>query len=148
MSYKIATSVSLILLIGLGSIYLYTAMQLPEHSGQAGVGPSYFPLILGTFLIVLSILDLIKTIRKSDTKIPIPNMRYILSTLAVLAIFFILWGMTTNFYLFGSLFMVILLVMYQIKTFTIRKLINSVVITAGVMITIYLLFEQLMGFRL
>lgn len=55
-----------VVLVAFSAWVLYSALRLPEPGGYVAVGPSFFPLVIGGGLLVLSLTFLVQTTVRPD----------------------------------------------------------------------------------
>src|SRR5690625_7810228 len=101
MSSKKVNYMFLFVLIILGIGYFLSAMNLensPMSQGAGLAGPGKFPMFLAISLIVLCLISLFQVSRKEDKKITVPNLKFVLFTLAMITIFYLSWFFIGLFY--------------------------------------------------
>lgn len=138
-------------LLGIDAMYLYTAFTARKYK-MVQVGPYEFPKIIGIVFAVLCFIALVKTLREknSNEKFCIQNLLLVVITVVSTAAFLLLWDWLGSFYLVGAVYMLVLLFAYREEggRFSKKNIIANLVLTAGVMVFIFLVFGLMMGYRL
>lgn len=109
-----------------------------------GVGPTYFPNVLTAILIFLCVVVLVQGNRREDTRVTMPNIKYMVFTLALTAIFIASWQFLGYFYINVFVFLTILMTVYR-KEFGIKQ---SFIVGVGTSIVatgfLYVLFGKIL----
>ncbi|MCM3716500.1 tripartite tricarboxylate transporter TctB family protein [Alkalihalobacillus oceani] len=148
MSYRLATYLSLLFLVGLGGLFIYTSLQFNEGAGGQVIGPAFFPQLVSGLLIVMCIISAFTTWRKEKTSedtLTIPQLKYILFTIAALVIFVALWDLFGLFYLFAFLFLFSLFYVYNRTDSKKKRILKAVGLSIAIGLFIYLVFEKLLN---
>lgn len=149
MNAKLATNITLILLIGVGGWFLLEAMNFPAAMNQDAIGSDYFPKMLAIALIVLCLADLIKTFfQKEKTKIVIPQFRILVLTMVLTSLFLLSSSLIGFFYIQLFVFTLLLLTYYR-WTLPNRKkvLFINASVSLGLTLCIYVIFGMVMDIR-
>lgn len=126
--------------------YLITAQSF-DGAGTNTIGPGYFPKLLGIGLLLFSVIGIVATIKQKNTgKIVIENLKMIIVALIAVIAFLVIWKWLDAFYVLALVFLLGLTAIFR-KDFGMTKK-NIAVIAGsaiGMTITIYLIFDKLMG---
>ncbi len=141
---------TILMLFAIGYYYMAT-YAIREIFITDTLGPRQFPRILSILLAISCIFSFIQTLKREDHIITFPNYRMIIVTIIFTSLYFISWKEMGYFYLNTFIFLLLLLIVYQIKLL-IRKnllinLIKNFLIALGVTVFIYFLFEIIIGIR-
>lgn len=113
MSYKLATYISLLFIVGLGILFFVLSFSFTSTLSKY-VGPATFPQILSFLIVVFSVVSFITTKKqKHDQKIELPNFRIIARTVGVILLFILAWEFIGLFYIFSTIFVFSLLYYYN-----------------------------------
>lgn len=150
-NYKIATYVSLIVIITINTFYLTSATEFIARFSDNTIGPEYFPKILSYLLYFFCVVSLIQNFFKKKTEyITINNPTRLMAIIFMIIIFLILWAFLELFYPLSIIFMFLLF--YTInpsRKKNIKKaLISSFVMSFITNLVIYILFNVLMSFNI
>jgi len=145
MSYKIASYIVLLLIVlfGIGyGISINSSFEVMPDS--SGIGPSYFPNILLTLLIILCIISFFQTVKKQDQKIPIPNLKYIIFTIIITVLFLLSWQIIGLFYVNTFVFIYALVITYRLekREKIIKMLVLGFLISILTTLFIWILFDK------
>ncbi|MED4601379.1 tripartite tricarboxylate transporter TctB family protein [Paenibacillus validus] len=144
MGYKLATYISLLFFIGIGAFFFISSQTLPKSSsGQ--IGPAYFPGIVSVLLILCCILSFFTTMKKNDQHIPLPNLRYIIWTIVLSALFTAVWEWMGLFYIVSFVFLAILIYLYDQAKPSFIKVCKAMGISLLMVLLVYGTFELLLG---
>jgi hypothetical protein len=144
MGYKLATYISLLFFIGIGVFFLISSQTFPKSSGGQ-IGPAYFPGIVSVLLILCCILSLFTTMKKKDEHIPLPNLRYIIWTIVLSALFTAVWEWMGLFYIVSFVFLAILIYLYDQAKPSFKKAYKASGISLLMVLLVYGTFELLLG---
>jgi hypothetical protein len=145
MGYKLATYVSLFFFIGIGVFFLISSQTLPKSSGGGQIGPAYFSSIVSVLLILCCILSIVTTMKKKDEHIPLPNLRYIIWTIVLSALFTAVWQWIGLFYVLSFVFLAILIYLYDQAKPSFKKAFKASAISLLMVLLVYGTFELLLG---
>ncbi|MFJ5769907.1 tripartite tricarboxylate transporter TctB family protein [Psychrobacillus sp. NPDC093180] len=145
MSYKIATYITLFLIVILAVVFFFTAMEFSSLQPNEPINPATFPQIISVLLIIMSIISFFTTLRQKDIKVELVNFRYIVYTIIGLFLFVILWELLGYFYILMLILFAILFYIYDDSKQVKRKLLSSIILAGIVSTIIYLLFADLLG---
>lgn len=150
MSAKNGTYISLGFLLILGILYGYSAMKLPDLANQNTISDSYFPMLLSISLVVLCLISFIKTfLQKNDKKVDLSNLKMIVFTIIITALYILIWNLIGFFYLLTFFYILTLLAIYRWQLDHKKKvMIFNVIIALGTTVFVYYVFGQLMSVRL
>lgn len=134
-----------ILFIAFGVWLIVLSNQLNE-TGFSQIGSGYFPRLLAIALIILSVINLVKTfVTKDNKKIELPNAGRIWWTIGLLALFFVTWNLFGYFFIQVFVYLFIMFTLYRLplgwekKHFAINLAV-ALVLT----LLIYLVFDVIM----
>lgn len=141
--------------------YLVTALSLGAPVAENGLTPAFFPILVGGAAIVFCGILILQALRassdakaaaksaksetKSDTGPATPETRNYTHLWVVVAIFFYILGFKPlGYFLSSGLFVFALILLFS----KFDKLLLKALISAAVVGTAYLMFQQLFGVRL
>ena len=138
--------------------YLVTALSLGAPVAENGLTPAFFPILVGGAAIVFCGILILQALRassdakaaaksdaKSDTGPATPETRNYTHLWVVVAIFFYILGFKPlGYFLSSGLFVFALILLFS----KFDKLLLKAVISAAIVGTAYLMFQQLFGVRL
>jgi len=134
--------------------YLVTALSLGAPVAENGLTPAFFPILVGGAAIVFCSILILQALRasadtksdaKSDTGPATPEIRNYTHLWVVVAIFFYILGFKPlGYFLSSGLFVFALILLFS----KFDKLLLKAVISAAIVGTAYLMFQQLFGVRL
>ena len=145
MSYKKATYVSLVLIIGIALLFIFSSSELAKLQPNQPVSPATFPRIVSGLIIIVSIVSFFTTFRKEDEKVELLNFKYVMMTIIACGVFLILWQLFDLFYVFTFALLTFLFYMYSDSENKRRRLFVSVVAAFVVVLLTYLVFYKLLG---
>lgn len=143
MNNKKATFVLMILLAGIAFIYVRSALAL-DTGRVADYNKSTYPLILGSILIVLIIVDSLQSFKEKAEHITMTNSLFIIGTIAIISLYIFLWSMFGYFYVLTFLVLLALLSMYTNQFKVMKMWIINSVISIGTTLVIYYVFGILL----
>lgn len=147
MSYRIATYVSLLFIIGLGVLIIGTSMQFSTPDNQP-VGPAFFPQVVSVLMILMSIVSIFTTKfqkKSEDEKIEVLNASHILFTIVFLIVFTLLWDLLGFSYILSFLFLLGLFYMYNQNSSLKKRITMAVSFSIIMNLFVFLVFEQLLN---
>ncbi|WP_209124583.1 tripartite tricarboxylate transporter TctB family protein [Alkalihalobacillus sp. BA299] len=145
MSYKIASYVSF-LFFGIIGVWFYTSsLALPTVT--RGMGPGYFPKAISILIIITCIVGIFTTFRKTDERVELPNIKYMVSMTVLTILFVFIWAKTGIFYLSSFILVFILLYMFNQTKHSMKKVLNSLTISIIIILSIYVIFDYLLNVR-
>jgi putative tricarboxylic transport membrane protein len=137
--------------------YLVTALSLGAPVAENGLTPAFFPILVGGAAIVFCSILILQALRassdaksaksetKSDTDPATPEIRNYTHLWVVVAIFFYILGFKPlGYFLSSGLFVFALILLFS----KFDKLLLKALISAAIVGTAYLMFQQLFGVRL
>lgn len=138
-------------LLGADCYYLYKSYTAPAYK-MVFVGPYEFPKIVGIALAIFCLIILAKTLGVKNEKVPfkISNPMLVGITLAATFAFVYLWQKVGLFYVWGTVYTLLLLFSYrgQGGRFSKKNCIVNGILGSVLMIFIYIVFEMLMKIKL
>ena len=138
-------------LMCIDAVFLYTAFNARTYKG-AIIGPFDFAKYLGIALAVLCMIVIIQSLlsKTKDEKVVISQFGLVLLTVAATALLLILWKCVGLFYLWGFLYVFGLFTAFcsKCERLTVKGLAGLGLLSAVVILAIYLLFKILMGINL
>lgn len=140
MNSKKLTYLFLLAFVVVGVVYFNQANKFTNGNIDAG----YFPRIISAILIVLCIISFIQTIKEKEYRINIENIRYVVLTILLTILYFVLWNMIGFFYPLTFLFMLSLFILYKPKPIFNRGFISCCVMSLFMTVFIYIVFEKVM----
>jgi hypothetical protein len=133
--------------ISIGAVFflLYKAAGFQTDGAVAQTffnGPRFYPMVLCIFFVIFSIASIISTLRKKeDRKVEFKNLRpCIIVTLLVIA-WVVLWQLVGYFYIFGFIFVWLILYYLNPASASRRKLVITLIADIGIVLPIFLLFS-------
>mgnify|MGYP003136930173 CR=1 FL=1 len=137
--------------------YLVTALSLGAPVAENGLTPAFFPILVGGAAIVFCSILILQALRasseakaaksetKSDAGPATPEIRNYTHLWVVVAIFFYILGFKPlGYFLSSGLFVFALILLFS----KFDKLLLKALISAAIVGTAYLMFQQLFGVRL
>lgn len=114
MSWKLLDRIILLFLIFVGLSYAINVNDTASrYISSNTLGPTYFPNILTGLLIVLCIIAFVQGKNKENTKVVIPNFKYMLFTISLTVLFILCWQKVGYFYVNIFVFITILLTVFR-----------------------------------
>lgn len=145
MSYKKTSILFSFVLIVLSSICIYTANQIKMPMNTIyTAGPRFYPILLCSACILVSILSIIDQYRKEDKIIKIPNIKNYFIVLGVSALWAFIWRTFDAFYPASFLCIGIFLFLFNPAEKSIKKLVNTLLIDAGITSFVFITFQLLL----
>ena len=130
-----------IILVGIFIIYYASGIQV-RHKTMYVAGPSFYPILVASLLILFSIISIVSTLRKPDEIIELPNLGKAFFGLACLVAWIICWERYGYFYLFSFIFCGILMYFLNPKPFSRHKLLVSTLLPDIVIVaSVYIMFD-------
>lgn len=140
----------------IGGIVLYTSKDFPKLTGHVyGGGPAFYPQLLSIVLIFLGFLLFAKGIsqpRKDSfpvfQNVRVEKKKYIIIVLIVVSSIFLNYFMNyLGFYLLSCVFLIGSMILIK-PNFKKKDLLIYCLITAGILLSIYVIFELLFHVQL
>ena len=146
LSFKKINICVLICIILTGIFMIYHANNLPVRRQTMYItylaGPSFYPIIIASLLILFSIISMVSTLRKPDEIIELPNLGKAFFGLACLIAWIICWELFGNFYIFSFIYCGILMYFLNPKPFSCHKLLISTLFPdIVIVVSVYILFD-------
>ena len=92
MSYKSASYITPALLAAVAIAYLWAGPGLSDPRNRGGIGPAYFPTLLGVLMLVLCGLSAVRTWMSDDDRhIAVPNLGLVAASAGLTALFLLAW---------------------------------------------------------
>ncbi|QQK77792.1 tripartite tricarboxylate transporter TctB family protein [Salicibibacter cibarius] len=142
MSANKGTYVSLILLFILAISYGVSAINFRDQ--ESGIGPHYFPIILSILLILLCIISVIQTVKKEDKKIEMPNKMLLFGVLCLIVAFILGWEFI-GYYIVSIFFLFILFTLFRMNSLSKKVIFINIIWSISVTISIYFVFDFILG---
>lgn len=140
MNSKKLTYLVLLVFAVIGVVYFNEANKFMKGNIDAG----YFPRIISVILIILCIISFIQTIREEEYRINMENIRYVLLTIVLTALYFVLWNMIGFFYPLTFVFMLSLFILYKPRPIFNKAFISCCVMSLFMTVFIYIVFGKVM----
>ncbi|WP_040982097.1 tripartite tricarboxylate transporter TctB family protein [Oceanobacillus jeddahense] len=155
MSYKMVNILFSLFLLILTSLYLIQSIGFITAGDGFISNPGFYPMILASIVLILSIFKLIQTIVKKDKEnkevyFKVENLKYILLTILITIAYVLLWYTIRDlFYIFTFLFFLSLATLYSYarKIATLKTLLRNAIVSLVVTIIIFLIFDLLFSIR-
>lgn len=152
MSYRITNLIFVLLLITGILFYLIPSLQILLSSEDIFVNQRFYPSILGTIALILSIVVFVKTImtKDDDSKFTVDNIGLIFLTLFLTILYVFLWSTFRDFfYIFTGVFLFGLITIFtHAKDSLNRKsIIRNAIVSVIFTVIVYYLFGQLFSIR-
>jgi len=149
MTIKRSSYLVLLLLIVVGVVYIKTAIDLNGGS-ISDIGAGFFPIILGSLLIILCVVSFIQNaLKANDKKLDLPNLPLILITIGISALFIISWNWFGYFYISLAVYLLALMtVFYKEELRNKSRLLKNILLSLFITGLIYFVFDYLLGLRL
>ena len=150
MSYKKATYIANGLIIALGIAFIVMAKNFPDAMVQLTIQPSYYPIGISALLILFCVISIVKTAtsKQPDKIISFGKTSKVLITIALCILFGILWTLTRSFYLVSFIIVAALMYFLNPQPNSGKKVMKSLAYSLITQLVVYLVFQQLMNFRL
>nr|WP_309098405.1 tripartite tricarboxylate transporter TctB family protein [Fredinandcohnia onubensis] len=149
MTIKQSSYLVLLLLIVVGVVYIKTAID--QNGGSiSDIGAGFFPIILGSLLIILCVVSFIQNaLKTNDKKLDLPNLPLILITIGISALFIISWNWFGYFYISLVVYLLALMtVFYKEELRNKSRLLKNILLSLFITGLIYFVFDYLLGLRL
>ncbi|KKK36901.1 hypothetical protein WQ57_16820 [Mesobacillus campisalis] len=140
MNAKLLNTVASIIILMIGVIYIRSSAALGIGTAE-NMGAGFYPSILAGVLIIFTIVNLVKTLKKKEAeKVDIPNGKLILLTIGIMALFILSWSFVGFFYIHLFLF---LLILYSVYSERLRKefIVKNSFVAASITISIFVIFN-------
>nr|WP_304220083.1 tripartite tricarboxylate transporter TctB family protein [Fredinandcohnia onubensis] len=149
MTIKRSSYLVLLLLIVVGVVYIKTAIDL-NGGTISDIGAGFFPIILGSLLIILCVVSFIQNaLKTNDKKLDLPNLPLILITIGITALFIISWNWFGYFYISLVVYLLSLMtVFYKEELRNKSRILKNILLSLFIMGIIYFVFDYLLGLRL
>lgn len=138
-------------ILGADAWYLYKSFTAPSYK-MVFIGPYEVPKIIGIALAILCCIALVQTLgaKNEDGRFSIENPLLVLVTSFATAAFLMLWQSFGKFHIWGAAYLMILLFTYRDSggRFSKKNILSNIVITAVLILAVYLIFERIMRIRL
>lgn len=148
MSFKKGTYVVNALIALLALAFLIMAQNFPAALVKLSIQPSYYPTGVAVLLIVACAVSTVETYRKEDKKIEIKNLFRVLMTIGICVAFAVLWRVTGYFYPVSLAATVALMYLLDPRESGLKKLGRVLLYSLILQAAVYLVFTQLMKFKL
>ena len=150
MSYKKATYIANGLIIALGIAFIVMAKNFPDAMVQLTIQPSYYPIGISALLILFCVISIVKTAtsKQPDKIISFGKTLKVLITIALCILFGILWTLTRSFYIVSFIIVAALMYFLNPQPNSGKKVMKSLAYSLITQLVVYLVFQQLMNFRL
>lgn len=150
MRTKMITYLSLIFIILVGLYFIIESIPiLPQPENETGLSAGFFPFWLSIILIFLCFLSIVQTMLKKENKeFKIPRAGYLIVTVILTALYFFSWNYFGYFYFQTGLYLLILISVYKFSSgLTMKNVGVNVCVSLGFTISIYILFDVVMGVK-
>lgn len=149
MSSKIATYITLTLMMALGISYGLTAMSFKKSAFSSTIGSGYFPGLLAIILIVLCIVSFVQTVlKKEDERIELPKFNLVVTTVVITSLFIFSWNVFGYLYINLFIFLLVLFTIYRLKELNkavwFKHSLLSLVITGS----LFIIFDLLLNINM
>ncbi|PIC83004.1 tripartite tricarboxylate transporter TctB family protein [Sporosarcina sp. P1] len=146
MSKKKLDIIVLLLLSALGGYYIYSANGLYEVAVEGEVKSSFFPMLLGTVLIIFCVVGILKRLKKEEETVSFEGIGKIALTIGIVIAYFLIWQFAGYFYVLTFLLLFVLFTIYRkpIGMKLSRLALVNLAVSAGLILFIYFLFNNLM----
>ncbi len=149
MSSKKASYAALCLIILFGIGYAVSINSAPSGMlASSTLGPSYFPNVLTAILILLCLASLVRTARKQETRLRFPNLKYVLFTIVLTAVFIVCWQKLGSFYPATFVFLFLLIAVYRLEKGWKNAVGIGAAVALGLTAILYVLFALIMNISL
>ncbi|MFZ4452661.1 tripartite tricarboxylate transporter TctB family protein [Salibacterium aidingense] len=148
MSYKLMSYTVLLGLICIAVFGFISSSRMTNPMSDQPIGPGYFPTALSVILFILCILSLITTWKKEDQKISLPNIKYIILTILGIGLYILSWNISEAFFICTFVFLLFLLTLFSKQKFDGRTIWINFIVSLGILLFIYFLFDRLLNISL
>src|SRR5690625_590678 len=135
-------------LILLSILSLNAIKDFPNPAGNNTLDSGYYPRILVTLLIIFSLFGIFKEFFKKSTIFKVENIKPIALSLLLIVGYFLTWHYIGYFYFITFIFLVLCINYYDfivIKKIYLKGLFINSIISLGVVVFIYLLFDKVLS---
>lgn len=151
MNYKVATYISLSVLMIINVIYFLRTLSL--NIFEDGFGPGFYPLILSVLLFIFLMISFIKTYLKDNSNLTkfnlIKSIKKITPIVFIIVLFFILWTYIGYFYILSLFLLISLLFITKPSViYNKKELFVNLTVFAVYVVVIYVVFDKLLSFNL
>lgn len=148
-SYRKLSVIVMLLLAGIGAGGIYLATQFETSPGVGYLsGPKFYPQALCGGMIILALIEVVRSLRKPDKVIEIPNFKNYLIVLGITVAWVLMWQFVMNFYFASGICIFVMLVLLNPIPFSPKKILSSVVTDVIIVVIFYLLFTVAFGMNL
>jgi hypothetical protein len=146
MSEKYA-NLSMYSILAIIAVCYFVTAQSFDGAGANTIGPGYFPKLLGIGLFLFSVIGIVATIKEKNAgKIVVENIKMIVVALIAVIAFLLIWKWIDAFYVITFIFLIGLTAIFRKDFGATKKNIAVIAGSAiGMTMTIYLIFDKLMG---
>ena len=150
-SFKKFSIVALIALIVLGIFMIYGANQITiqNKNDHYIYGPQFYPIMIGSLLVLSSIICIITTLKKPDKIIELRDLHKALFGLAVMIVWILCWQFFGHFYICSFIFCAIMIYFLNPKPLSRHKILVSTLLPDAILVgCVYLIFDVAMKTRM
>lgn len=149
MSFKKISVAALSIILLISAAGLYLATQINDRGVESFVGgPKFYPMMLLGIIIVFGLWDIIVTLKEETERIyTIPEAKRLVISIAMVAVWIILWKYAIGFYPAGILMSFLMLYYLNPDTDRKKKIRTAVITDAIIMGAVYVIFTVLFTVR-
>lgn len=145
MSYRKTSIMFSTILVVLSIICIYSANKIKMPMGTIyTAGPRFYPILLCSSCILVSVLSIFDQMRKEDKIINIPNIKNYFIVLGVSSLWAFLWRTFDAFYPASFLCIGIFLFLFNPAPKSLKKLLNTILIDSGITLFVFITFQLLL----
>lgn len=144
MTYRWINIGFLFIILAATGVYLWASRDLALNRLRDNLEPIMFPVALGAGVVILSLVEIVRTMRSvdpdEDRPFYIEGATRLAATIALMAIYFFVWQSLGQFYPVTALLVTALILLYRARL-TSREVLLAVLIALGFTLTLYLVFD-------
>ena len=148
MTYRRINVAFLLLILAIAALYLWMSRDLALNRLREDLRPIMLPVALGSGVVVLSVVELARTLLSRDeaqaAPFRIPGAGRIVATVLLVAAFYLVWQWFGAFYPGIAALVLSLVVVYRWRP-TRRDLATATAIAAGFTLLIFVVFDLAFG---
>lgn len=151
MTNRWANAGFLLLVLAAGLGYLWYARDIALTRLDADLGPIVFPVALGAGVVVLGLIELVRTIRNAapqeDEPFRIPNLWRLVATVGLIGAHFLVWQKAGHFYPATAALFVALVLLFRMRL-SVREISIALAVSLAFTLMLYLVFQVAFGIAL
>lgn len=148
MTYRWMNVGFMLLILAVAGVYLWLSRDLAMNRLRDDLGPIMFPVVLAIGVVILSLIELVRTARSTDETQAAPfrieGVARLVATIMLVATYYVVWERLGAFYPATAGLVLALILLFRWRPNR-RDLITATIVAVGFTLFLYFVFDVAFG---